>query len=107
MRLLVVGAGASYAEAEQAGLPEELRPPLMKNFAEKMWRDYNPHYLLSAYLREIGHDPGADARQSFMVLEKSQPHVNVERFFEYAYNHRNFLVPGHEHFQHFLIGLRR
>ena len=27
---------ASYAEAEQAGLPEDLRPPLMKNFAEKI-----------------------------------------------------------------------
>jgi hypothetical protein len=50
----------------------------MKNFAEKMWRDYNPHYLFSAYLREIGHDPGGDARQSFIALEKSQPHVNVE-----------------------------
>ena len=99
MRLLVVGAGASYAEAEQVGLPEELRPLLMKNFAEKMWREYNPHYLLSAYLHEIGQDPGTDARQSFIALEKSQPLVNVERFFEYAYNHRDFVVPGHEHFQ--------
>jgi hypothetical protein len=99
MQLLVVGAGASYAEAEQAGLPEQLRPPLMNNFAEKMWREYNPHYLLSAYLRELGHTPGADARQCFIALEKSQPHVNVERFFEYAYNNRDLVVPGHEQFQ--------
>jgi hypothetical protein len=33
------------------------------------------------------------------ALEKSQPKVNVERFFEYTYNHRDFVVPGHEHFQ--------
>jgi hypothetical protein len=100
MRLLVVGAGASYAEVERAGLPPQLRPPLMKDFAEKMWRDYNPHFLLSAFLRDLGHDPGADASQCFMALEKLQtPHVNVERFFEYAYNHRGFVVPGHEHFQ--------
>ena len=98
MRLLVVGAGASYAEVERAG--PQLRPPLMKDFAEKMWRDYNPHFLLSAFLRDLGHDPGADASQCFMALEKLQtPHVNVERFFEYAYNHREIVVPGHEHFQ--------
>jgi hypothetical protein len=99
MRLLVVGAGASYAQAEEAGLPEELRPPLMKNFAEKMWRDYNPHYLLSAYLVDLGHDPGVDARECFIALERLRtPDANVERFFEYAYNHRDFVVPGHEHF---------
>ena len=99
MQLLVVGAGASYAEVEQAGLSEQLRPPLINNFAEKMWREYNPHYLLSDYLRQLGHDPGADARQSFIALEKSLPDVNVERFFEYAYNRRDFVVTGHEHFQ--------
>lgn len=99
MRLLVVGAGASYAEAQYAGLPEELRPPLMKDFAARMWRDYNPHFLLSAFLRQLGYDPGDDARSRFIALEKVQaPKVNVERFFEYAYNHRDYVVPGHERF---------
>ena len=64
----------------------------MKNFAEKMWRDYNPHYLLSAYLRDFGHE-------TFIALEKAQSQVNVERFFEYAYNHRDFVVSGHEQFR--------
>lgn len=98
MRLLVVSAGASYAETEKAGLPEQLRTPLMTNFAERMWRDYNPHYLLSAYIRNLGHDPGGDAREAFIALEKSGA-ANVERFFEYAYNHRDLVVPGNEHFQ--------
>lgn len=99
MRLLVVGAGASYAEALQAGLPEELRPPLMKDFAAKMWGEYNPHFLLSAFLRQLGHEPGDDARSRFIELEKAlAPKVNVERFFEYAYHHRNLVVSGHEHF---------
>ena len=99
MRLLVVGAGASYAEAQHAGLPEELRPPLMKNFATRMWSDYNSHFLLSAFLHQLGHDPGDDARSRFLALEEAQvPGINVERFFEYAYDHRDFVVPGHEHF---------
>lgn len=99
MRLLVVGAGASYAEAQHAGLPEELRPPLMKDFAARMWREYNPHFLLSAFLRQLGHDPGDDARCQFVALEKiGAPEVNVERFFEYAYNHHDLVVPGHERF---------
>ena len=72
MRLLVVGAGASYAEAERAGLPEELRPPLMNNFAARMWRDYNPHFLLSDFLRTLGHDPGRDARERFIALDDGQ-----------------------------------
>ncbi len=99
MRLLVVGAGASYAEAQNAGLPEGLRPPLMKDFAARMWRDYNPHFLLSAYLRQLGHDPGDDARERFIALEKVQAReISIERFFEYAYNHRNWVAPGNQDF---------
>ena len=99
MRLLVVGAGASYAEAQHAGLPKELCPPLMKNFAARMWGDYNSHFLLSAFLRHLGYDPGDDARSRFTELEKVQaPKVNVEQFFEYAYSHRDWVVPGHERF---------
>ena len=97
MRLLVVGAGASYAEAQHAGLPEELRPPLIKNFAARMWSDYNPHFLLSAFLRHVGYDPGDYPLGRFVELEKVQsPKVNVERFFEYAYSRRDFVVQRHE-----------
>jgi hypothetical protein len=99
MRLLVVGAGASYAEAKHAGLPDEFCPPLMKDFAARMWRCYNSHYLLSAYLLELGHDPGADARERFISIAKAKgPDINVERFFEFAYKYREWVPPGHEHF---------
>lgn len=98
-RLLVVGAGASYAEAEHLGIEPALRPPLMKDFAAKMWADYNPHALLTGFLAERGHQAGNDARQPFMALEQDpNSGVNVERFFEYAYHHRDFIVPGCEGF---------
>jgi len=86
MRLLVIGAGASYSEGERAGLPDELRPPLIKDFAKRLWSDYNPHYLLTAYLTEQGYAPGEDPRDLFFKLEASETEqVNVERFFEYAW----------------------
>ena len=99
MKLLVVGAGASYAEGCAAGLPKERCPPLMKNFASTLWGDYNEHYLLSDFLREQGHEPRQDARQTFIDLEaKPTKGINLERFFEFAYAHRDFVPPGHEHF---------
>lgn len=100
MLLLVVGAGASYAEAKHAGLPEELCPPLMKDFAERLWSEFNSHFLLSAYLREINLEPGNDACATFVALERDQPqNINVESFFEFAYRHRDFVAPGHEQFE--------
>jgi hypothetical protein len=73
MRLLVVGAGASYAQAEEAGLPEELRPPLMKNFAEKMWRDYNPHYLRSSSSPGATTKPGSSPDIAIVPQPKCEP----------------------------------
>lgn len=60
MRLLIVGAGASYAEAEFAGVPEDFRPPFVKNFAHRMWTDYNPYHLLVGFLKSKGLDPTDD-----------------------------------------------
>lgn len=94
MRLLVVGAGASYAEAEQFGLPEELRPPLIKQFARRLWADYSPTYLLIAYLQEHGYSPGEDPRDLFFELEAIVDTINVERFFEFAWLNRA-RFPGH------------
>jgi hypothetical protein len=89
-RHLIVGAGASYAEAAAAGLPEHLRPPFISNFAQKMWSDYNPAILLSAYLTSHGERPLGDPRELFLQLEKSRPvDFNVERFFEFAWQNRD------------------
>ncbi|MEO6013620.1 MAG: hypothetical protein ABIQ30_08565 [Devosia sp.] len=89
MRLLVVGAGASYAEGKEAGLPEDLLPPLISNFARQTWGDYNPHEFISGYLRRHGFRHGRDAREAFLVLEADPRNgINIESFFQYAYEHR-------------------
>lgn len=97
MRILVVGAGASYAEALELGLPEDLHPPLMWNFASRLWAEYNPHDLMTLYLASLGHDGGRDARAKFLELE-AQPNsqVHIERFFAFAYAHRHLVLPGRE-----------
>lgn len=84
MRLLIVGAGASYAEGLTAGLPEELCLPLITNFARRLWSDYNPAQLLAAYLRQEGYEPTPDPRDLFFRLEEKAK-INIERFFEFAY----------------------
>ena len=37
MRHLIIGAGATLAEAEYHNSPQEFRPPLIRDFAKKMW----------------------------------------------------------------------
>jgi hypothetical protein len=86
---LIVGAGASFAECKGAGLPEEACLPLISNFAEKMWADYSPVVVLSAFLAERGVEtsPNSDLRALFFELE-NQGKANVEQFFEFAWNER-------------------
>lgn len=55
MRVLVIGAGASLAEAIGLHVPEKFQPPLMGNFANKFWRDFNPHTILDMFLESMGH----------------------------------------------------
>lgn len=89
-RLLVVGAGASYAETRAAGLPEELCLPLMTNFAKKMWNDFNPVVLLTLYLKQCGIAVPSDPRDLFLELETSRTkNINAEFFFEFSYAHRS------------------
>lgn len=91
-RHLIVGAGASLAECKAAQLPDELCLPLISNFCRKMWVDYNPASFLEAYLTRNGIDLNGndDPRDKFFELEESRPFdFNVERFFEYAWTHRN------------------
>ncbi len=99
MRLLVVGAGASYAEAEHAGVPEEFRPPFVKNFAKRMWTEYNPHELLIGFFKSKNLEPTSDPLARFIELERSHPDVSIEPFFEYAYHHGQIIPPGHENYK--------
>jgi hypothetical protein len=97
VRILIVGAGASYAEGLRAGLPEKLCPPLIKNFARRLWSDYSPVELLFAYLRKEGYEPTEDPLNVFFHLEETNTtNVNIERFFEFAYRNQSSFPGAYE-----------
>ena len=89
MKHLIVGAGATFAEALALGNPPETCPPLIKNFARVTWDNYSPHPVLEAYLRERLRltDLGDDPRQLFFRLEEENQ-TNIEQFMEYAWENR-------------------
>src|SRR5579863_5001594 len=89
MRLLVVGAGASYAECTARGLPEDLCMPLMKDLSRKLWADYSPTPFLEVFLVEQGHKlDGVDPVELFNELERKSPGL-IEDFFAFAWRHRD------------------
>ena len=89
MRLMIVGAGASYAECKAKGLPEELCMPLMKDLSRKLWEDFNPTPFLEVFLVEQGCDvDGIDPVNFFYDLEQKSPGL-IEEFFASAWRHRN------------------
>jgi hypothetical protein len=50
MKHLVVGAGATFAEAQALGNAPEICPPLIRDFARKTWANYAPHPILSCFV---------------------------------------------------------
>jgi hypothetical protein len=89
MKHLVVGAGASLAEALALGNNSKICPPLIRDFARKMWSNYNPHPILEHYLEELGYsDFGHDPRELFYHLEEEGT-ANIEKFMEFAWINRN------------------
>ena len=89
MKHLVVGAGATVAEALALGNPREDCPPLISNFSRKTWADYSPSPLLDIYLKELGYwEEVPDLRELFYKLEDSGV-TNIERFMEFAWNNRH------------------
>ena len=93
MRHIVVGAGASVAEGLELGLTLEQCPPLVSNFAAKLWSEFNPHPILDRFLSSRGYEVlNGDGRPLFYELERcadTRDTINVERFFEFAWRHRN------------------
>jgi hypothetical protein len=88
---LVIGAGASYAECEAAGLPDAQRMPLMKDLSRKLWADYNPTPFLELFLEEIGFPgPWKNPLNLFHDLEIKTPNL-IEQFFASAWMHRDEL----------------
>lgn len=108
MKHLVIGAGATFAEACALGNLRENCPPLMGDFARKTWANYTPHPLLERYLNDLGFtDQGDDPRELFYELEKVGT-VNIERFMEYCWQNRRIKFPDlNEQVPHgFISGLR-
>lgn len=92
-----MGAGATFAEALALENPVERCPPLIRDFARKMWENYCPHPYLEEYLRRIGHpefDP-RDPRILFFELEEKGI-TNVERFMEFVWENRDANFPVSE-----------
>src|SRR5207245_137487 len=89
MRVLVVGAGASIEEARRANASKEFWPPVIANFARKMWdSSHNQffNYWLPDYLATQGVDPGNDPTSRFIELAQDPVNkINVERLFEYCW----------------------
>ncbi len=89
MKHLIVGAGATFAEAVALGNPVEICPPLIRDFARKTWANYSPHPFLEIYLRQLGYEElGRDPRVLFFELEE-QGKTNIERFMEFVWENRN------------------
>ena len=89
MKHLIVGAGATFAEAVALGNPIAICPPLIRDFARKTWANYSPRPFLEAYLRQLGYvELGHDPRVRFFELEE-QGITNVERFMEFVWENRN------------------
>lgn len=113
MKHLIIGAGASVAEAIDLGLPEEMHPPVIGNFARKTWADYSPSPLLNSYLKEKGiTELREEAEEIFYKLE-AEGKANIEEFMEFLWKHRetnfsfslvNTTINSYRNFLHHGIG---
>lgn len=89
MKHIVIGAGATFAEARGLGNTPEACPPLIRDFARKTWSNYAPHPILEVYLRGLGYqDFGHDPRELFYELEEKSI-TDIERFMEFVWKNRN------------------
>jgi hypothetical protein len=89
MRLLVIGAGASYAECKAAFLSDAQSMPLMKDLSRKLWESYHPTPFLEVFLEEIGRPgPWQNPIELFHELEIATPNL-IEQFFASAWRHRD------------------
>lgn len=107
MKHLVVGAGATLAQALALGNRWEDCPPLISNFARKTWADYTPSPYLDFYIKELGFwKEVSDARELFYELETAGL-TNIEKFMEFAWHNRHLkLEIGEKRPPDYIAGLR-
>jgi hypothetical protein len=100
MKIIVIGAGASLEQSIRLGVDKALRSPLIGNFGATLWTSnlalpQSLHEYMARYLRECGQEPGLNAVTTFVRLEVlANAKINVERFFEFAWAHRNESYSG-------------
>jgi hypothetical protein len=100
VKILVIGAGATLEESIRLGITETKRPPLINNFGASLWNSNLalPQSLcqfMAGYLQANGHKAGPNSVDTFIRLEAIPGNsINVERFFEYAWLHRNNSYQG-------------
>lgn len=90
MKIIIVGAGATYAEALGLNIEKDKLPPLMKNFSSQsqVWQNFNPHPFLDRFLEHLGYTvENEDGRELFYKLEREEK-VNIEQFFHFCWIHR-------------------
>ena len=69
MRHLIIGAGATRAEALHQGCPPEYLPPLIRDFARKTWMNYAPHPSLKPICTNLAIEISAMIRESVRIAE--------------------------------------
>jgi hypothetical protein len=100
VKILVIGAGATLEESVRLGVAETKRPPLINNFGASLWNSNlalpaSLYQFMAGYLEAIGHETGPNPVHTFIRLEAiPRNNVNVERFFEYAWLHRDSSYQG-------------
>ncbi|AXA41108.1 hypothetical protein [Rhizobium leguminosarum] len=96
LRHLVIGAGASIAQAIDSKVPRESWPPTMANFAQKTWKN-SPFPFLALFLQSKSIDvpESRDAREIFYELE-ANGESNIEEFMEFAWQIQDRLPAAQE-----------
>jgi hypothetical protein len=91
MRVLVVGAGASYAESKALNAPANLQMPLIKNFGRSLWGEFHPGNSLVHFLRAKGRvcDQYNALEEFFRCEEIPNLEINVEPYFEFFWHWRS------------------
>jgi hypothetical protein len=91
LRALIVGAGASIDECNRSGNDSPLIFPSIKNFAKIMWQHFHPQPFLFNFLMSIGveAEKARSAPLDEFVRLENEGSTNVERFFQFCYDHRS------------------
>ncbi len=94
MRVLVVGAGASYAESKALNAPANLEMPLIKNFGRSLWDEFHPGKSLVDFLNSKGRSCDLySARDEFFRCEEIlNLGINIETYFEFFWNWRGLYL---------------